>query len=72
MKSISAKLCPPVSGQAVMDVIVNPPQPHEPSYKLFEEEKEFVLAQLREKVRQSNCQSYFCNTFSDILSVLDL
>ncbi|PVD24852.1 hypothetical protein C0Q70_15338 [Pomacea canaliculata] len=49
MKSISAKLCPPVSGQAVMDVIVNPPQPHEPSYKLFEKEKEFVLAQLREK-----------------------
>ena len=26
-KSISAKLCPPVSGQAVIDCIVNPPKP---------------------------------------------
>ena len=32
MKSISAKLCPSVSGQAAMDVVVNPPKPGEPSY----------------------------------------
>ena len=49
-KSISAKLCPPVSGQAVMDVIVNPPQKGEPSYDQFCKEKGTVLAQLDEKV----------------------
>ena len=35
VKSISAKLCSSVSGQAVMDVVVNPPKPGEPSYKTF-------------------------------------
>ena len=35
MKSISAKLCPSVSGQAAMDVVVNPPKPGEPSYDLW-------------------------------------
>ena len=35
MKSISAKLCPSVSGQAAMDVVVNPPKPGEPSYELW-------------------------------------
>ncbi|KAK7476032.1 hypothetical protein BaRGS_00032739 [Batillaria attramentaria] len=50
-KSISAKLCPPVSGQAVMDVIVNPPHPEEPSYEQFTKEKEHVLAQLKEKAK---------------------
>lgn len=49
-KSISAKLCAPVSGQAVMDVIVNPPQKGEPSYDQFNKEKQTVLAQLNEKV----------------------
>ncbi|XP_076447698.1 alanine aminotransferase 2-like [Babylonia areolata] len=50
-KSISAKLCPPVSGQAVMDVIVNPPVEGEPSYQQFIKEKETVLAQLNEKAK---------------------
>ena len=50
-KSISAKLCPPVSGQAVMDVIVNPPREGEPSYEQFIKEKKTVLSQLNEKVR---------------------
>ena len=35
VKSISAKLCSSVSGQAVMDVVVNPPKPGEPSYETF-------------------------------------
>ncbi|KAK7101702.1 alanine aminotransferase 2-like [Littorina saxatilis] len=50
-KSISAKLCPPVSGQAVMDVITNPPQKGEPSFEQFTKEKETVLAQLNEKAK---------------------
>ena len=35
LKALSAKLCPTVSGQAAMDVVVNPPRPGEPSYDLF-------------------------------------
>ncbi|XP_005108862.1 alanine aminotransferase 2 [Aplysia californica] len=48
-KSITVKLCPPVSGQAVIDCVVNPPKLGEPSYELFKKEKETVLAQLKEK-----------------------
>ncbi|GAB1610374.1 alanine aminotransferase 1-like [Argonauta hians] len=48
-KSISAKLCSSVPGQALMDVIVNPPKPSEPSYSHFMEEKNNVLSQLKEK-----------------------
>ncbi|XP_067651693.1 alanine aminotransferase 2-like [Haliotis asinina] len=51
VKSISAKLCSSVSGQAVMDVVVNPPQPGEPSYELFNKEKTEVLSQLAEKAK---------------------
>ena len=35
VKLLSVRLCPPVSGQAAMDVIVNPPRPEEPSYPRF-------------------------------------
>lgn len=49
LKSISAKLCSSVSGQAVMDVVVNPPRKGEPSYDLFIKEKDFVLGQLKKK-----------------------
>ncbi|XP_059161359.1 alanine aminotransferase 2-like [Physella acuta] len=48
-KSISAKLCPPISGQVVIDCIVNPPKQGDPSYSLFIKEKEFVLEKLKEK-----------------------
>ncbi|XP_032781725.2 alanine aminotransferase 1 isoform X1 [Daphnia magna] len=49
LKSISAKLCPTVLGQAVMDCVVNPPQPGEPSYELFSKEKAAVLQSLSER-----------------------
>lgn len=49
LKSISAKLCSAVAGQAAMDVVVNPPKPGEPSYELFTKEKDFVLGQLKKK-----------------------
>ncbi|XP_041347626.1 alanine aminotransferase 2-like [Gigantopelta aegis] len=49
LKSISAKLCPPISGQIVIDVVVSPPKPDDPSYKLFQEEKTEVLSQLAKK-----------------------
>jgi len=49
LKSISAMLCPTVLGQVVMDVVVNPPQPNEPSYALFQKEKEETLRSLAER-----------------------
>ena len=49
LKSISAKLCPTVSGQAAMDVVVNPPKPGEPSYDQFVKERDQVLGDLKLK-----------------------
>lgn len=37
VKLRSVQLCPPVSGQAAMDVIVNPPQSDEPSFSSFQQ-----------------------------------
>lgn len=34
-KLVSVRLCPPVPGQALMDLVVNPPQSGEPSYDNF-------------------------------------
>ena len=51
LKSISAKLCPPVLGQAVIDTIVNPPKKGDDSYELFQEEKTEVLSLLKQKAR---------------------
>lgn len=34
-KLVSVRLCPPVPGQALLDLVVNPPQPDEPSYTTF-------------------------------------
>lgn len=51
VKLLSVRLCPPVSGQAAMDVIVNPPKEHEPSYTQFIKEKSSVLDALAHKAR---------------------
>lgn len=50
-KLISSRLCPPVSGQAAMDVVVNPPKPGDESYELFMEEKTAVLEKLKNKAK---------------------
>uniref|UniRef100_A0A8C5QE71 Alanine aminotransferase 1 n=1 Tax=Leptobrachium leishanense TaxID=445787 RepID=A0A8C5QE71_9ANUR len=50
-KLVSVRLCPPVTGQVVLDVVVNPPQPGDPSYKQFVAEKQVVLGDLAEKAR---------------------
>ncbi|NP_001086104.1 alanine aminotransferase 2 [Xenopus laevis] len=50
-KLVSVRLCPPVPGQVLLDVIVNPPKPGEPSYKQFISEKQAVLNNLAEKAR---------------------
>ncbi|KAF3835983.1 hypothetical protein F7725_028541 [Dissostichus mawsoni] len=48
-KLVSVRLCPPVTGQALLDLVVNPPQPDEPSYSTFMKERTEVLAALAEK-----------------------
>ncbi|KAF7661756.1 hypothetical protein LDENG_00253520 [Lucifuga dentata] len=50
-KLVSVRLCPPVPGQALLDLVVNPPQPDEPSYATFIKEKTAVLEALAEKAR---------------------
>ncbi|XP_029003646.1 alanine aminotransferase 2-like [Betta splendens] len=51
IKLVSVRLCPPVPGQALLDLVVNPPQPDEPSYTSFMKERTAVLAALAEKAR---------------------
>ncbi|XP_074865174.1 alanine aminotransferase 2 isoform X3 [Carettochelys insculpta] len=51
VKLLSVRLCPPVSGQAAMDIVVNPPVPGEESYAQFIKEKESVLNNLAQKAK---------------------
>lgn len=50
-KLISVRLCPPVTGQILLDVVVNRPQPGDPSYQQFCQEKQAVLGTLAKKAR---------------------
>lgn len=50
-KLLSVRLCPPVPGQALMDLVVNPPQPGEPSYERFIKERTATLSTLAEKAK---------------------
>ncbi|KAM4687347.1 alanine aminotransferase 2 isoform 3-T3 [Discoglossus pictus] len=50
-KLVSVRLCPPVPGQAVLDIVMNPPQPGDPSYKQFIAEKQKVLGNLADKAQ---------------------
>ena len=50
-KSISAKLCPTVVGQACMDVVVNPPVSGDPSYESFTAQVEVTLASYAERAK---------------------
>uniref|UniRef100_A0A673BQ07 alanine transaminase n=1 Tax=Sphaeramia orbicularis TaxID=375764 RepID=A0A673BQ07_9TELE len=50
-KLVSVRLCPPVPGQALMDLVVNPPQPGEPSYANFIKERTATLSALAEKAK---------------------
>ncbi|XP_063039289.1 alanine aminotransferase 2-like [Melospiza melodia melodia] len=51
IKLVSVRLCPPVPGQMILDAIVDPPKPGEPSYERFQAEREAVLSALAEKAR---------------------
>lgn len=51
IKCVSAQLCPPVSGQVIMETVVNPPRDGEPSFKQFLNEKNAVLGALAQKAK---------------------
>jgi alanine transaminase len=66
-KSISAKLCPTVIGQACMDVVVNPPQPGEESYDDYIAQRNANLASLAERAKLvadtfNSIEGFTCNT----------
>uniref|UniRef100_A0A4W5MYJ7 alanine transaminase n=2 Tax=Hucho hucho TaxID=62062 RepID=A0A4W5MYJ7_9TELE len=50
-KLVSVRLCPPVPGQVLMDLVVNSPQPGEPSYTTFMKERTATLSLLAEKAK---------------------
>nr|XP_041570059.1 alanine aminotransferase 1-like [Taeniopygia guttata] len=50
-KLVSVRLCPPVPGQLLLDAVVDPPRPGEPSYERFQAEKQAVLSALAERAR---------------------
>merc|ERR1719187_2349345 len=66
-KSISAKLCPTVLGQACMDVVVNPPSEGESSHQSWSAEVSATLASYADRARLvadtlNSIESISCNT----------
>jgi alanine transaminase len=66
-KSISAKLCPTVVGQACMDVVVNPPVSGDPSFSSFTAQVEDTLASYAERAKLvadtlNTIPGFSCNT----------
>ncbi|EHB16879.1 Alanine aminotransferase 1 [Heterocephalus glaber] len=51
LKLMSVRLCPPVPGQALLDMVVSPPAPSDPSFVQFQAERQEVLAELAAKAK---------------------
>uniref|UniRef100_A0A2K6KSA0 alanine transaminase n=1 Tax=Rhinopithecus bieti TaxID=61621 RepID=A0A2K6KSA0_RHIBE len=51
LKLMSVRLCPPVPGQALLDLVVSPPAPTDPSFAQFQAERQAVLAELAAKAK---------------------
>ncbi|UZJ56876.1 hypothetical protein CBS101457_006196 [Exobasidium rhododendri] len=51
-KMASVNLCPSISGQIGVDLLVKPPKEGEPSYKLFKEETDAIFSTLLERSRK--------------------
>lgn len=51
-KMASVNLCPPISGQIGVDLLVQPPKEGEPSFKLWKEETEAIHATLYERSKK--------------------
>ncbi|KAL2260967.1 hypothetical protein VTK26DRAFT_4904 [Humicola hyalothermophila] len=48
-KFVSIMLCAPVIGQCLVELMVNPPKPGEPSYELYQKEYNAIFEGLRER-----------------------
>ncbi|KAF9697866.1 hypothetical protein EKO04_004530 [Ascochyta lentis] len=48
-KFISIQLCPPVLGQCIVEMMVNPPKEGEPSYALYKQEYDGIFAGLKKR-----------------------
>ena len=48
-KFISIQLCPPVLGQCIVEMMVNPPKEGEPSYELYKQEYDSIFSGLKER-----------------------
>ena len=48
-KFISIQLCPPVLGQCIVEMMVNPPKEGEPSYELYKKEYDGIFNGLKER-----------------------
>jgi len=48
-KFVSISLCPPVVGQAFVEMMVNPPKEGEPSYELYKDEYDGIFAGLKKR-----------------------
>jgi alanine transaminase len=48
-KFVSIQLCAPVIGQCLVELMVNPPQPGEPSYDLYRKEYDGIFEGLRQR-----------------------
>ena len=48
-KYVSIGLCPPVIGQCLMELMVNPPKAGEPSYELYQKEYQGIRAGLQQR-----------------------
>ncbi|KAF3042648.1 hypothetical protein E8E12_004911 [Didymella heteroderae] len=48
-KFISIQLCPPVIGQCIVEMMVNPPKEGEPSYELYKKEYDAIFKGLKER-----------------------
>lgn len=46
-KFVSIGLCPPVTGQCLVELMVNPPVPGEPSYELYKQEYDTIAGGMR-------------------------
>jgi len=66
-KMVSINLCSNVSGQVMVDLMVKPPQPGEPSYERFHQEETAVFESLQRRAARlsdalSNMKNVSCST----------
>ncbi|CCJ29696.1 unnamed protein product, partial [Pneumocystis jirovecii] len=51
-KLVSISLCPPVPGQIMVDLMVNPPKKNDESYKIYKKEMNYIKEVLKERAKR--------------------